>query len=100
MVSTNYQPLIEQGEPQEAHPSFWAPLSFLVSGADARSSSKPLATSSIFPEPQPPTKAAPTSDGFPAASKQASDAPELAHPDLGAVAARTQRWNMTFDLPS
>jgi CHAT domain-containing protein len=49
--------LIEQGEPHEAHPAYWAPF-VVVGEGRAEELAKPLATSSINPEPQPPKKVA------------------------------------------
>ena len=46
--------LIEQGEPQEAHPAYWAPFVVVGEGSAAELAATPLATSSIVPGPQPP----------------------------------------------
>jgi CHAT domain-containing protein len=50
--------LIEQGKQHEAHPAYWAP--FVVVGEGSVGAPNPLATSSIIPDPQPPTKASPS----------------------------------------
>ena len=51
--------LIEQGEPQEAHPAYWAPFVVVGEGSAAELAAKPLATSSIVPGPQPPSASRP-----------------------------------------
>ena len=50
--------LIEQGKPHEAHPAYWAPFVVVGEGSVAEVAPKPLAMSSIIPEP--PTKATPS----------------------------------------
>jgi hypothetical protein len=52
--------LIEQGKPHEAHPTYWAPFVVVGEGGVGEIAPKPLATSSIIPESQPPTKASPS----------------------------------------
>jgi CHAT domain-containing protein len=52
--------LIEQGEPREAHPAYWAPFVVVGEGSAGGVAPNPLATSSIVAEPQPPAKASPS----------------------------------------
>ena len=52
--------LIEQGKPHEAHPAYWAPFVVVGEGSVGGTAPSPLATSSIIPESQPPTKATPS----------------------------------------
>ena len=52
--------LIEQGSLQEAHPAYWAPFVVVGEGSVGGIAANPLATASIIPVPQPPTKAVPS----------------------------------------
>ena len=52
--------LIEQGALHEAHPVYWGPFVVVGEGSAGQLAPTPVATSSITPEPQLPTKAIPT----------------------------------------
>jgi hypothetical protein len=52
--------LIEQGALDEAHPAYWAPFVVVGEGSVGGIAPSPLTTSSIIPDPQPPTKASPS----------------------------------------
>jgi hypothetical protein len=54
--------LIEHGALNEALPAYWAPFVVVGEGSVRANAPKPLATSSIIPEPQPPTKATPSAE--------------------------------------
>ena len=72
--------LIEQGEPHEAHPSYWAPFVVVGEGSSTEVASAPITTSAI-PTPAPPTAApaAPTV-AKPAEKKKTKARPKASEP--------------------
>jgi hypothetical protein len=87
--------LIERGEPQEAHPAYWAPFVVVGEGNAAELSAKPLATSSIVPGPQPPSASRPCLRNSSASSGVSGGIPPL--PGVHVLPARVSAIRVSFE---